>query len=299
MELFQKFLNQVRSGYQKADERLGGWLPGGGVASPLTRAKQQGEKEMAEQIQRKQNEYVGQPGRFAGEGQLLNAIRATTQANVNPLDIVKGDTQSVGKLAGYYQRFPGLMNEFDLNTNMFLRYLTNIGAEGLQIPKETGQQIYKDIKQQEKKFNSPEFRESVINNPYNPKAIKNGLLQGKTPVYYMGSKEAVYPMNETIPIDVDERWQLSKSLGSFWAEPGNNQGYNITDRYNFMYAPVTKEGENLPAINKPRTGLAGFSAFLSPQEGLANVGRNLVKSGYGKPYTTNLQVLPGGQVTVR
>lgn len=37
-ELFQKFLNKVQSGYKEADKRLGGWLPGGGTASPITRA---------------------------------------------------------------------------------------------------------------------------------------------------------------------------------------------------------------------------------------------------------------------
>lgn len=35
--LFQTFLNQVGQGYKKADKRLGGWLPGGGTASPVTR----------------------------------------------------------------------------------------------------------------------------------------------------------------------------------------------------------------------------------------------------------------------
>jgi len=35
--LFQQFLNQVSSGYKEADKRLGGWLPGGGTASPVTR----------------------------------------------------------------------------------------------------------------------------------------------------------------------------------------------------------------------------------------------------------------------
>jgi hypothetical protein len=35
--LFAQFLKQVTSGYKEADKRLGGWLPGGGVASPLTR----------------------------------------------------------------------------------------------------------------------------------------------------------------------------------------------------------------------------------------------------------------------
>lgn len=38
MELFERFLNQINQGYKQADKRLGGWLPGGGTASPLTRA---------------------------------------------------------------------------------------------------------------------------------------------------------------------------------------------------------------------------------------------------------------------
>lgn len=36
--LFQAFLNRVGQGYRAADKRLGGWLPGGGTASPVTRA---------------------------------------------------------------------------------------------------------------------------------------------------------------------------------------------------------------------------------------------------------------------
>jgi hypothetical protein len=35
--IFQNFLNQVTSGYRQADKQLGGWLPGGGTASPVTR----------------------------------------------------------------------------------------------------------------------------------------------------------------------------------------------------------------------------------------------------------------------
>lgn len=299
MELFQKLLNTVNQKYKEADKHLGGWLPGGGTASPLTKAKQQGEQEMAERIRRKQNEYVGQPGRFAGQGQLMNALRATSQAGVNPVSVVTGDPKSIKTLAGYYQQSPSLMNEFDLNTNMFLRYLTGTGSTGLEIPEETGKQIYADIKEQEKKFNDPKFRASVINNPYNPGPIAKGLLRGETPVYYLGSSDSSIRAQQTLPQDIGKRWQIDKSLGSFWAEPGANQSYNITDRYNFMYAPRAKEGENVPLISTPRTGLAGFTAFLSPQQGLANVGRNIVKSGYGTPYTTNFQVLPGGKVIVR
>lgn len=37
-DLFQKFLNKVGQSYKETDKRLGGWLPGGGAASPVTRA---------------------------------------------------------------------------------------------------------------------------------------------------------------------------------------------------------------------------------------------------------------------
>lgn len=42
--LFQNFLNRVGQSYKKADERLGGWLPGGGTAAPTTRLVQQVQK---------------------------------------------------------------------------------------------------------------------------------------------------------------------------------------------------------------------------------------------------------------
>jgi hypothetical protein len=37
-DLFQRFLNAATAKYKEADRATGGWLPGGGVASPLTRA---------------------------------------------------------------------------------------------------------------------------------------------------------------------------------------------------------------------------------------------------------------------
>lgn len=35
--LFEKFLNQVGGAYRQADKNLGGWLPGGGTANPLSK----------------------------------------------------------------------------------------------------------------------------------------------------------------------------------------------------------------------------------------------------------------------
>ena len=304
-QFLTQFLNQVGQGYKQADQRLGGWLPGGGTASPLTRYKQEGERKLAQQYQQSidrqsaANDYVGKPGRFAGESQAVNVLRAVLTAGANPVGVIQGNPTDVRNLAEYYKQFPDVTNEYDLNTNMFLRYLSGVGSEGLQIPQNVGKQIYQDIQEQEKKFTDPTRREDILNNPYNPPYVKPNLLQGNVPVYYLGHTEtqglATAP-KLTLPKNVGERKQLDRSLGSYWAKPGENQSYEINDRYNFVYAPKNNEGRGgiLSGINPT----PGFAAFINP-EPAAQLGRNLVRAGYGEPYSTNLQVMPDGQVIVR
>ena len=287
LQFAQGFAKEVAQKYGEADKSLGGWLPGGGVASPLTRAKQEGEREMAAQIRRQSEQYVGQPGRFAGQGQLLNAVRATIQAGTNPVSVALGNSKAVEKVSKYYAQYPEMQNEFDLNTNMFLRYLSGTGADGLKIAPEVGKQIYSDIKQREQQILNPQYRESIISNPINPAYIKQGLLAGRTPVYYGGSSEAIVPQKELLPTDKGERWQLNRSLGSFWAEPTDN-GYAIKNEpYDFGYAPVNKGG------------VKGASDIKSVPGSITDLGRNLVKQGFGNPFTYSLDVEPSGQVTAR
>ena len=286
MDLFQRFLNQVGQTYKAADKATGGWLPGGGVASPLTRARQEGERKMAEQIRRQAGQYTGQPGRLAGQGQLLNAVRATTQAGTNPVSVALGDPGAVKKVSEYYAQYPEMQNEFDLNTNMFLRYLSGTGADGLKVAPEVGKQLYADIKEQEQQFTNPEYRESVIGNPANPGYMKQGLLMGRTPVYYGGSSEAIVPNDTLLPTDKGERWQLDRSLGSYWAEPLDD-GYAIKgERYNFGYAPVNKEG------------IKGAADIKSIPGSITDIGRGLVKQGFGTPFSYGLNVNQSGTVKV-
>lgn len=286
-DLFQKFLNRVQQSYREADKATGGWLPGGGVASPLTRARQEGERKMAEKIKHQAEQYTGQPGRFAGQGQLLNAVRATTQAGVNPISVALGNPDAVKKVSEYYAQYPEMQNEFDLSTNMFLRYLSGTGANNLKIAPNVGKQLYSDIQKQEQKFTNPQYREMQISPlSQNPKYIKENLLKGRIPVYYGGYSDAVSPHQAQLAIDKGERWQLQNSLGSYWTEPTDN-GYVIQkEKYNFAYAPTNKEGR------KDRQRM-----FFSPVNP-TNIGRNLVTQGFGQPYTYSLQVFPNGSVKV-
>lgn len=51
MELFQQLLSEAKKGYAEADKRLGGWLPGGGTASPITAGSQQAARKIAGKFQ--------------------------------------------------------------------------------------------------------------------------------------------------------------------------------------------------------------------------------------------------------
>jgi len=281
-------LGQAQRAYGQLDQAAGGWLPGGGVASPLTRAKQEGERKMAEQINQQQNQSVGQPGRFSRQSQLFNAIKAITQAGANPIGIVLGNQEDIKKTSEYYKQYPDMQNEFDLNTNMFLRYLSGTGADNLQISPEVGKQLYSDIKEQEQKFTNPQFRQEIIDSPMNPAYIKKNILAGKTPVYYGGSSEAIKPHHVLLPTDVGNRWQLAKSLGSYWAEP-SDKGYTVkNERYNFWYAPEEKDGVK-----------GGAEATRAIPTSIADIGRGLVRKGYGTPFTYTLNIDPTGKVDAR
>ena len=280
--------------WKKADKNLGGWLPGGGTASPITAASQRSQQDYNEKIRRRiamRDAPAGTPGRFAEGGQLMNALRATASAGANPVGVALGNKSDIKRIASHYQRNPDLQNEYDLNTNMMLRYISGTGAEGMKVTPEVGRQIFSDIKEQEDKFRDPEYRDALINQNTGPEYIKQSLLRGKTPVYYGGSTEAIVPGKVLLPTDVGQRWQIAKSVGSYWSQPtSSGESRIIEDRYNFPYAPTSKEGMEKDMGKK--------SSFFAPT-GITNVGRRLVQQGYGKPYGYTMNVQPSGEVNVR
>ena len=292
MELFQGLLNKIKKGYSEADKRLGGWLPGGGTASPITTASQKAQKDYNEKIRRRietRDLPPGTPGRFAPQGQVMNALRATAVAGANPIGLLLANKEDVEKVSSFYKKRPNLQNEYDLNTNMMLRYLSGTGAEGMQVDPRVGRQLYSDIQEQEKLFQDPEYRQYQINSPNNPAYIGQNILRGKIPVYYGGISDSPSPHKAQLPIDKGERWQLKNSLGSFWSKPlAGSQGRTIDEQYDFSYAPESKGGFK---------GVAESSYFLpiSP----ADIGRKLVQQGYGTPFKYSMNVQPGGEVTVR
>ena len=215
-------------------------------------------------------------------------IQAFTKAGVNPMAAVTQNDGELRKAFSYYRNNPNKLNTLDLKSNMFMRYLSGVGAQGMQFPEGIGNQLLTDIKEQEAKFRDPKYRQQVLNSANTPEYIKQGLLQGRVPVYYGGMSDAPAPIKSSLPSDVGQRGQLSKSIGSFWAQPTPGGGFTIDEKYDFGYAPLDKGG--VPEGQNYNTGFD-----MNP----ANIGRRLVQKGYGNPYSYQIQLSPDGQIQIR
>lgn len=215
-------------------------------------------------------------------------VQAFTKAGVNPMAAVTQNEKELEKVFEYYRNSPEELNNLDLKSNMFMRYLSGVGAQGMQFPETIGNQLLTDIKEQDAKFRNPAYRQKVLNSVNTPEYIKQGLLQGRVPVYYGGMSDAPAPIKSQLPIDVGQRGQLSKSIGSFWAQPTPGGGFTIDEKYNFGYAPLEKGG--VPEGQNYNTGFD-----MNP----ANIGRRLIQKGYGNPYSYQIQLSPDGQLQIR
>ena len=283
LQFAQGFAKNVAKKYGEADKNLGGWLPGGGTASPLTRYKQEGERKLAEQYQQSinrqsaANDYVGKPGRFASEGMLLNAGRAALQADVNPLAVVIGSKPDITKFAKYYNDFPDVANEYTAPVNMFLRYFSGSGAEGMKISSREGKLLY-DISQKGVNAFTNASPEQLAN-------VKEGYRQQ----YGQGVKkrfdEGQIPLGTSNPHlfkNREEKNILNQSLGRYWAKQ-DGENINIPDeKYDFSYA--NQESTFDKATNFIKIPTAG------------TISDTLVRQGYGKPFEYSAVVKPTGEV---
>ena len=221
--------------------------------------------------------------------QLNNAKDTVTESVVGKIeDKVNNLNSNVGDMIGgpvqafnHYKKNPDQLNELDLKSNMMMRYYTGIGANGLQFPEGTGNQILSDINESKKRWADPE----TAKQGYTPDYITQGVKNGKTPVYYGGWSDAIAPSKSRLPTDVGSRKDLSLSLGSYWAEPQQDGSYIIKEDYNFGYAPKEKGGVD---VHQGKS----WGPALTPE----HIGRGLIQKGYGEPYSYQLQVFPNGEL---
>lgn len=245
---------------------------------------------MADPIQAKNKaqSWAGQPGQFADKHMFQNAIDAINKTGASVKGFADGNKNDLALVKNFYSdpKNTGVLNQYDMSTNLYLRYLTGRGAEGIEIGPERTKQLSSAIEMQKENLKDPMAIEN-IRRSYGQGHIDR-INQGHIPVYFQGSKEAIAPIKATIPRDLPGTGDFSTSLGSFWATPNDQGGYTITDTYDFRYAPKNKGGDGDPELRKQAEKWYG-GGFLHHYNPKNVAGRHAV-AGLGHPFTYTLQI---------
>jgi len=285
-ELFQQFLNRAQRGYGQVDKNLfGGLLPGGSARQKPEQTKW---RQDVGATNTKQNQpWAGQPGQFRNSWQPLNAIDAITKAGANPLGLAQANPNDIKLVSNYYSKNPQVANQYDLRTNLFLRYMSGAGTKDLEIGPETGREIYEVItKSHEPIQGMKNWTDGpAMERLYAAYGQDSGALQrlgkGHVPVRYDNNFGNInYGRTET-----------AFGLGQFWAEPQGDNSYIVSDKYDFFYAPKDKGGTD-KETNKRLQDATKNKTILNPVQ----AGTKLLTMGVGTPYPIRLQVYPDGRV---
>lgn len=243
-----------------------------------------------QQAKQKAKSWSGSAGQFQDKHVLQNSVDAINKTGASLKGFADGNKNDLTLVKNFYsdQNNNGVLNQYDMTTNLYLRYLSGRGGEGLEISPKRTNQLRSAIQRQAENLKDPLAIEN-IKKSYGQSHVDR-INQGEIPVYFHGSKDAVAPMKATLPRDLPGHNDFSLSLGSFWAKPDGNGGYSITDTYDFRYAPKNKGGDG----NKDYKKFAqnqynrGGLAYYHPQ----NVAGRHAISGLGHPFTYTLQI-PG------
>ena len=257
------FFNQVtrKAGqvWGQADRALGGVLPGGSDNAYLGASKPYFKRPSINEVAQKMgaNFYASQlSSPFERDLGKVIDVGASAIAGARPYvktainqspDIVKDLTSSV-------------LNQLPVSANLFGRYYTGIGAEGLELPKSFIEGSRPAIQSSAKNINqykNDAARErsgleadiklnrqgektfmdysSLNNRLAEVKSFQNKLNQGYVPV------ETAMSMNEKDPMSA-----LGTSLGRAFFQPSGDGGWKTNEKYDFEYGGADKRQDVQP-----------------------------------------------------
>jgi len=257
---------------------------GGAVSNEIKYAAGQLNDNKTQQSQ----SWSGVPGQFADKSPLQNGLDALNKAGASPKGFADGNPNDLKLVSNFYTnpKNNGVMNQYDLSTNLYLRYISGKGKEGLEVsPKQKGQ-ISGFIKKQQDNLSDPELVDNIKSNF--GEGHVDRIQKGDVPVYFGGWSDAPAPVKGKIPVDIEGAKDASTSLGSFWAKPNTQGGFDVEEDYNFAYAPKKDGGSGYqPTVKQAKTHYGSNPVqWYKPQ----NVAGRHAISGYGTPFKYTISV---------
>jgi len=279
---------EASKAYAQADRSLGGWLPGGGAASPLsTWQQEQAKNQQAEKDRiRATPPYIGKPGERSNKAGISNALDALNRAGASPLGFVTENPNDMKLVKKYFTNNPDVTNQYDLPTNMFLRYYSGVGAEGMKLNIEQGKQILQGIEKSKANLNIPVEKQNYLNQfiPAVANTHNQRIETGMVPVTYT---------------DIPAAGEIAFSLGRYWAKPSPNNSYQINESFDWGTAPKNKGGSSEKGQEMMRQDMAKTPSWAAALNGPGVFAQNLVSKGYGNPFSYELLVSPNGEVQTK
>lgn len=245
MELFQNLLNKVRQGYGQIDKnKFGGLLPGG-AATPIGSVFQK---------------FVDSQQPNPTQRRAASVLDAAASAIANTQPVVERTIKNAP--VPVRSAISSGLNTLPFGVNLFGRYFTGLGNEGLQVPRS----ITSEIKESLKKFNRPqaikEAKSSVESFGSMLNAIKAGTY--KAPLFSSGITPKTQVLNDNLAQIKSNIKRMEKgdipydpysssrnqnpltspitSVGSAWFSqiPG---GYQSQETYDFTYGGADRYAE--------------------------------------------------------
>jgi hypothetical protein len=123
------------------------------------------------------------------------AAKALPDLGIDSLNALS-EGKDLVRIREHLQRNPGTLNKYDLATNLFLRFVTGLGADGLEVSQRQGKAILDEI--------------------CLARATKSLEERGK-PIFVGSPRNA----------------EIRNALGRFWADPAPNGDFYIRESYDF------------------------------------------------------------------
>jgi hypothetical protein len=233
-------LGDAQRAYQQLDKSAGGWLPGGGVASPLT-GYVQGRPDFKK------------PERRTLEGDIAKSLNAAASFVASTRPAVKKTVQNSPDLVR--GALSTGLNQLPASVNLFGRYYTGLGDKGLEFSKQYKDKLFGAVKEESELM--PYVLEQLKGFEKMEPTLPEGATQADKNVFYKQINDTLanirsdrkriekgdiqFSPRAGMDTDVDSLGGYGTSLGAAWFSKTPEGGYKTDETYDFVYAGADKK----------------------------------------------------------
>lgn len=273
-------LGQAQRTYKELDRAAGGWLPGGGVASPVTNYVQQ-------------RPDFRKPERRTLEGDIAKSLNSTAEFMAATRPAVK---KAVHNSPDFAQKMLSTgLNQLPASVNLFGRYYTGLADKGLEFSKQYRDKLFRSVEEESRlmpyaleqlKGFETMFKESRPTLPVEKTILNDMLANIRSDRKRIEEGDIQFKSRAGSADDVDSLGGLGTSIGAAWFSKTPKGGYKTDETYDFVYAGADKKNPvplgPYPGAFQPPTSSENM-AYMAAQSILGRKSKFATGKGSSSP----------------